>query len=158
MGNRRYAEDTSVSTDKSIMEIRSTVRRYGATEFMHMEGERDAAIVFTMRDRRVMFRVKMPDPSEREFTHSSRGRRAPSVAHAHWEQACRARWRALALVVKAKLESVASGIAEFDTEFMGNIVMPGTNVTIGDAMRPRLVAAHEQQSHTPLLGYIGGDA
>jgi hypothetical protein len=48
---RRYAEDTSVSTDKSIGEIRSTLRRYCATNMMHVEGETQAAIVFDHRRR-----------------------------------------------------------------------------------------------------------
>ena len=60
---RRYAEDTSVSTDKSIGEIHSTLRRYGAAN----EGETQAAIVFDIKDRRVMFRVSMPDPKSKEF-------------------------------------------------------------------------------------------
>jgi hypothetical protein len=63
---RRYAEDTSVATDKSIAEIRSSLRHYGATNMMHVEGETQAAIVFDMKDR-VMFRVAMPDPKSKEF-------------------------------------------------------------------------------------------
>ena len=33
---RRFAADTSVSMDRSIAEIRTTVRRYGANEFIGM--------------------------------------------------------------------------------------------------------------------------
>jgi hypothetical protein len=105
---RRYAEDTSVSTDKSIGEIRSTLRRYGATNMMHVEGETQAAIVFDMKDRRVMFRVAMPDLKNKEFQLTPTGRwsRTEKQAFDAWEQACRARWRSLALVIKAKLEAV----------------------------------------------------
>lgn len=150
---RRYAEDTSVSTDKSIAEIRSTVRRYGATEFMHAEGDVQAVIMFSMRDRRVMFRVNMPDPKAKQFTHTPEQRtlRTAAAANAAWEQACRARWRSLALVVKAKLEAVASGITEFETEFLGNIVMPGTSCTVGEFVKEDLRLAYEVGHTVPLL-------
>ncbi len=47
------------------------------------------------------------------------------------------RWRALVLVVKAKLEAVASGISTLESEFLANIVM-GNGQTIGAAMLHRL--------------------
>lgn len=150
----RYAQDTSVSTDKSIAEIRSTIRRYGASEFAHMEGEREAKIIFTMRSRRIMFRLTMPDPKEKRFTHTP-GRnvaRTAVAAEAAWEQECRSRWRALALVVKAKLEAVESGIAEFDVEFLGNIVLPGTGgATVGDQVLEKVAIAYQTGQMTPLL-------
>lgn len=154
---RRYAQDTSVSTDKSIAEIRNTVRRYGASEFMHVEGEIQAVIMFSMRDRRVMFRVNMPDPKCKAFTHTpERGtRRTEAAAHQAWEQACRARWRSLALVVKAKLEAVASGIVSFEQEFLGHIVVPRTSVTFGEAVKENLALAYSQNTMTPLLPYLG---
>lgn len=154
---RRYAEDTSVSTDKSIAEIRSTVRRYGATEFMHAEGDTQAVIMFSMHDRRVMFRVNMPDPKSKEFLRTP-GRGLPRTAqqaHQAWEQACRARWRSLSLVVKAKLEAVASGIVSFEQEFLGHIVVPGTSVTFGEAVKENLALAYSQNTMTPLLPYLG---
>jgi len=151
--SRRYAADTSVSMDKSIAEIRNTVRRYGASEFMHAEGDTQAVIMFSMHDRRVMFRVAMPDPKAKEFTHTpgKRQRRTETAAHQAWEQACRSRWRSLALVVKAKLEAVASGITTFETEFLGNIVMPGTSVTVGEFVRDDLRLAYELGHTVPLL-------
>jgi len=157
---RRYAQDTSVSTDKSISEIRNTVLRYGASEFMHAEGEAQAVIMFSMHDRRVMFRVNMPDPKSKAFTHTpGQGKlRTKEAAHQAWEQACRARWRSLALVVKAKLEAVASGITEFETEFLGNIVMPGTSVTVGEFVKEDLRLAYEVGHMVPLLPPPGGRA
>ena len=43
--SRRYAADTSVPMDRSISEVRTTVRRHGASEFAHMESDTQAAIV-----------------------------------------------------------------------------------------------------------------
>ncbi|WP_430912864.1 hypothetical protein [Methylobacterium sp. sgz302541] len=153
--NRRFAADTSVSTDRSIAEIRATVRRYGASEFAHMESDAQAAITFTMHGRRIMFRLAMPDPTDRAFTQTERGKaRSVSVAEAAWEQACRSRWRALALVIKAKLEAVEVGIVVFEDEFLANTVAPGTSITFGEAVRESMAIAHRDKAATPLLPFL----
>ena len=54
----------------------------------------------------------------------------------------RQKWRALALVIKAKLEAVESGIAVFEDEFMAYIVLPGGEETVGDFMRPQIAEAY----------------
>jgi hypothetical protein len=128
---RRYAEDTSVSTDNSIGEIRSTLRR-------------------------VMFRVAMPDIKNKEFQLTPTGRwsRTEKQAFDAWEQACRARWRSLALVIKAKLEAVASGITEFETEYMGNVLMPDDR-TVAEHIRPRIAEAYAAGEMRPLLAPLG---
>ena len=41
-----------------------------------------------------------------------------------WEQACRQRWRALLLIIRAKLEAAEAGISTLETEFLANIVLP----------------------------------
>ncbi|MBE7203882.1 MAG: hypothetical protein INR70_39650 [Parafilimonas terrae] len=157
---RRYAADTSVPMDRSIAEIRTTVRRYGASEFAHMESDTQAAITFTMRGRRILFRLAMPDPKDAEFTKTETGKpRSASVAEAAWEQACRSRWRALALVIKAKLEAVEIGIVVFEDEFLANTVPPGASVTFGEAVRDSMALAHQRSELTPLLPHIKpGDA
>ena len=59
-----------------------------------------------------------------------------------WEQACRQRWRALALVIKAKLEAVESGITTFEDEFLAHIVMPDGQ-TVATHIKPRIAEAYE---------------
>ncbi len=51
----------------------------------------------------------------------------------------RQRWRALALVIKAKLEAVASGIVTFDEEFYAHMILPD-----GRTVYQATVAAVEQ--------------
>lgn len=149
---RGYAEGTDVTIDRSIAEIRATVRRYGATGFMHIERETEAVIAFETTRRRVMFRINLPDPEERRFTHTpERGaRRTPDAQRATWEQACKERWRALSLVIKAKLEAVASGIVEFDDEFLAYIALPNGE-TVGDQVRPAIDPALLGRPLPPLL-------
>lgn len=71
-----------------------------------------------------------------------------------WEQACRQRWRALLLVVKAKLEAIETGIATFDGEFMANIVLPGGG-TVGDWMTPQIERAYLTGAVPAMLPMLG---
>lgn len=137
----RYASDTSVSQEKSRGEIEATLKRYGATAFMYATSDTAAMIQFYIAERRIKFVLSMPDPKAKEFTHSSRGPRAPDVAFKAWEQAGRQRWRALALVIKAKLEAVASGITTIEDEFMAHTVLPDGQ-TVGEFMKPQLAIAY----------------
>jgi hypothetical protein len=74
----------------------------------------------------------------------------------HYElcRACRQRWRALALVIKAKLEAVESGIATFDEEFMNWILLPNGQ-TVGDMIRPKIEQVYLTGELPPLLLGIG---
>jgi hypothetical protein len=120
-----YASKTDVSSDRSRNEIETTLRRYGADEFGYMSGRDRAQVAFSYKNLRVRFVLPMPDPQDREFTHHSRGVRTASARDAAYEQAVRQKWRALALVVKAKLEAVESGISTFEEEFFAHLVLPG---------------------------------
>lgn len=147
----RYAAKTDVSSAKSKAEIESTVERYGASQFLSgwdLDGR--AVVGFTMEGRQVRFVLQLPDRNSNEFTRSSRGPRSADIAATHWEQACRQRWRALALVIKAKLEAVESGIAIFEDEFMANIVLPNGRL-VGEEIRPAIASAYATGEMPPLL-------
>ena len=86
-----------------------------------------AVIQFKMRDRYVRFVLPLPMLGDFTTTATGRHRKAGTGAVTHaFEQACRQRWRALALSIKAKLESVESGIEEFESAFMAQVVMPSS--------------------------------
>ena len=143
----RYAADTSVSQDRSRSEIEATLKRYGATSFMYATEDTRAMIGFRIADRMVKFLLPMPDPKAREFTHTpARGTlRSPAEAEKAWEQAGRQRWRALALVIKAKLEAVAAGITTIEDEFLAHTVLPDGQ-TVGEFMQPQIAIAYERGS------------
>lgn len=149
-----YAENTSVSTERSRAEIERTLRRYGADQFMYGWEPECAMVGFRMAGRQVRFLLPMPDPKDRRFTHTDTGRaRKPLAANAEWEQASRQRWRALSLVIKAKLEAVESGISIFEDEFMANIVLPN-NRTVSEFMLPQIRSAYETGSMPKLLPHF----
>lgn len=78
----------------------------------------------------------MPPQTADEFVFSmdrwkNKKRRSDADIAKHWQQACRQRWRALALCIKAKLEAVECGIVSFEQEFLAHFQMPDGR-TIGD--------------------------
>lgn len=149
----QYAKQTNVSSDKSRNEIEQTLLKYGADQFMYGWDTQNALIAFRMKGRQIRFALPMPDKQDMAFTQTDTGRdRAQSAALKAWEQACRQRWRALALVVKAKLEAVETGISEFQDEFMANIVLPNGN-TVSQFLTPQLEAAYQSGEMPALLPY-----
>jgi hypothetical protein len=144
-----YAADTSVSVEKSRAEIEATLARYGANKFAYMVGDREAIIGFQAQGKFVKFTLPLPNQNSDEFrvqkfyrmgTLVREAPRSPESQRKLWEQACRSRWRALALCVKAKLEAVASGITSFEAEFLAHFVMPGGK-TFGEIAIPQIEEA-----------------
>lgn len=146
-----YADNTSVSVEKSRAEVERTLQRYGASAFGYMTSAGQATIMFEAHERRIRFDLPLPRPDERRFTHTAAGRSRPdNQIVASWEQACRQRWRALALAVKAKLEAVEAGIAEFEDEFLAYVVLP-TGGTMGTMARSAIAHAYETGTMPALM-------
>ena len=133
----RYAKNTTVSCEKTRAEIERIATRYGAEEFAYKTVVGSIAMIgFKIEQRQVEFTVDLPSMTEFETTANGRDRSA-NVAHDHWEKACRQRWRALKLVIQAKLEAIECGIATLDQEFLAYLVLPGGG-TIGDKLLPQI--------------------
>lgn len=146
----KYAQNTEVSSSRSREEIERTLAKYGADEFMYGWKSGSAVVGFRMNDRLVRFLLPMPDPDDPEFTQTPTGReRSERQQREAYEQATRQRWRALALVIKAKLEACDAGISEFESEFLANIVLPDGK-TVGDHSIPLIQQAYDS-GRTPLL-------
>lgn len=145
----RFAETTEVSVERSRAEIERMITRYGATSTAFMNSTDRAMVLFEAEGRRIMFELPTPKRDEFGTTESGRQRNATTQLKA-WEQACRQRWRALALVIKAKLEAVETGITTFEDEFMAHIVMPDGQ-TVATHIKPRIKAAYETGKMLPLL-------
>ena len=148
----RYAESTSVTSEASRAEIERTLARYGAASFMYGWDADTAVIRFRAADRFVEFRLELPARSEFAFTEARRVRRSAEAQAKAYDQAVRQRWRALALVIKAKLEAVAAGITVFEDEFLAHILLPDGQ-TVGDFLRPQLAQSYDiGRMPTGLLG------
>lgn len=137
----RYAEGTDVSADRSRAEVERTLDRYGVQGVVVGRFSDRAVIEFATDTRRCRIALPLPARTERRFTHHSRGPRTPDAALKAWEQGCRQAWRALALVVKAKLEAITAGISTFEQEFGMNVVMPDGR-TVAEHVAPQIDAAY----------------
>jgi hypothetical protein len=110
-----------------------------------------AVLGFITRGRQVRFFLPMPDRQDPEFTRTPTGKpRSVTTAEAAYDQAVRQRWRALALVIKAKLEAVAAGIVTFDEEFLAHLVLP-SGETVAQAIGPGIEEAYRTGSTPRLL-------
>ena len=147
-----YAVNTIVAPEKTRAEIERVVTRYGATKFVSGWEESGAAVLFEMRGRRVRFSLPLPDKSDERFL-TGHGRRQRTFAERQkaYDQHVRSAWRALYLVIKAKLEAVESGIGVFESEFLANIVLPGTGETFGEWAIPKIAAAYNGTPMPPML-------
>jgi hypothetical protein len=154
----RFAENTTVAPEKSRAEIETVLRRYGADGFAYASYGEQAMIQFTAKGRTVRFLLKLPSSNDKAFTTVVRNKRTytrtPEQRVAAWEQACRQSWRALALVVKAKLEAVASGITVFEAEFLAHIVLPDGRL-VGQVVIPEIASAYEGREPPQLLLGMG---
>lgn len=144
-----YASDTKVPIERSKTEIERTLQRYGAGAFMYGSMASKSIIQFEMNNRRIRFDLPMPDPKEYEFTKNG-ARKSQGAADASFQQACRQRWRALSLAIRAKLESVDCGITTFEEEFLAHIVLPGGK-TAGEWMVPQIEEIYEKKKLPPML-------
>ena len=136
-GNREYAEGTSVSVEKSRSEIESTLRRFGASQFLSGWDQEMAYIAFKYRDRAIQLTLTLPERGKFLRTpHRRQVRNAAEVEKA-WEQACRESWRCLALMVKAKLVAVEKGVATLENEFLAYTMLPDGG-TVAQWLQPQI--------------------
>lgn len=150
-----YAATTSVSVSKTKGEIDGLLRKHKAAGFGVFEEQTRAMLVFEMSERRIVFHLPLPDQRDKEFVITARGKaRSADAALAAWEQACRSRWRALFLCIKAKLES---GIESFEDAFLAQIQMPDGH-SVSEHVKPRIAQAYETGTMQPLLPAPKGGA
>lgn len=147
----RYAENTTVSTSRSREEIERTLQRFGATGFMYGWNPQKQSLAFEIENRRIRYDVPMPPPNDRMFTHTATGYvRAKDAAKAEYDKETRRRWRAVALIVKAKLEAISSGISSLDDEFLPRYVLP-SGATFGEEIKPQIDRALDAGALPPML-------
>ena len=161
-----FAADTQVTPERSRAEIERTLQRYGATGFMYGYEGSQAMVAFRMNGRMIRFLLPLPDRAAPQFQtrtvtragayhrYEIERKATPDEALDAWEQACRQKWRALALLIKAKLESIESGIATFEDEFLANTLLPDGQ-TVAQWMGPQVERAYLNGTMPALLPLLG---
>ena len=148
--NQRYAAKTGVSPDKSKMEIESTLRRYGADQFMYGWEPSRAFIGFRLKGYQIRISLPLPDPKDFAFTPAKGNRRSEEATTKAYEQGERAAWRALLLVIKAKLEAAEAGITTIQDQFLPDMVLPD-NTTVAEKIMPDIRKAMDSGKLPPML-------
>lgn len=140
---KKYASGTSVPIERSRVELDKLLTKYGATGTGTMVRSLEATVMFEMKHRTIKFRLVYPTILDCE-------RNAAKL-----EQEKRRLWRALVMVVKAKLEAVESGISTLEREFLADVVLPNGQ-TVGERIAPDL-ASFYARGLPPLLPLKSGD-
>lgn len=101
----KYAVTTSVPVARSRDELEATLTRYGVTSFGVISEPQAVTLAFRSGDHNHRIVIPLPDPKDRRFAYGpGGGARTQKGREDAVAQETRARWRALLLVVKAKLE------------------------------------------------------
>ncbi len=114
-----FAETTKVPFDRTVSEILTLIRKNGADRIAQAEEPGKFVVQCFINDRLLRFSIEVPESP----------------------QARRQRGRALLLVIKAKFESVVSGVETFEQAFLANVVMPGGQ-TVYDQTKPQIEDAY----------------
>lgn len=152
-----YAANTTVPAQRTRLEIEALLQKHKASQFITAhDGERGRALVqFKLYNRIVRFEVHLPQFLDYANKRNRYGYGLTDDAKEKLRaQDERQRWRALLLVIKAKLECVENGIATFEEEFLAHIVLPNDQ-TVASVVVPRIQAAYE--SGGPLLLPAAGE-
>jgi hypothetical protein len=134
-----YAENTKVPVAQTRSEIEQLLERHKAKQYGTAVDYDllQARVQFRLHDRIVRFIIKLPDSKK-------------LGSGVKLERAERQRWRALLLVIKAKLESVENSIETFEQAFLANVVMPN-DLTVAEIVLPQITDAYKTGKMPHLL-------
>jgi len=138
---RAFAERTDVPVDRSKAQIEKMLTDAGADSVGSFQTSDKAMLMFKLAGTTYRFMVPLP-AGPRDLKAGGRGFDV--------EQRRRQRWRALALVIKAKLEAGRSGITSVETELLPYAVLPNGR-TVADEALPALKQANASGRDVPLL-------
>jgi hypothetical protein len=138
----RYAAKTEVPADCSRAEIEAVLVRYGADKFQYGwdDALHRAAVSFRLGGRYLRIVLLLPTRKSFRTTEQDRARTPDGITSAH-KQAVRQRWRAAALIIKAKLEAIEAGISTIEQEFLAKGLLPN-NQTVGEWLGPQVAAVY----------------
>ena len=139
MAEQRFASRTTVAASTTRDQIVEMMKRAGADAFMFGEEATRATIGFRLKGRYLRFTVPVPQRARRNFDNA---------------QLMRTRWRALWLVVKAKLEAVAIGLVTIEEAFLSETMLPDRQ-SVAEVMLPQIESAYRDGKMPPLLPYYG---
>lgn len=112
-----YAIKTTVPISQTRNEIERLCDKHGAISFATFTERTQSSIAFEIRNRRVLFRLPLPEEIS--------------------DQERRSRWRGLLLCVKAKFEAIERGVETFEEAFLAHF-MTQDGRTVAETAMPHL--------------------
>jgi hypothetical protein len=128
-----FAEGTKVPVSQTRIELEALLRRYGADQ--SLIGVEVGRAIVGFRIQGLQIKITLATPKGDSAKDQKEERRL---------------WRALLLVIKAKLEACHSGIAVLEDEFLAYTVM-ADGQTVGEWARPQIAAMYDGGKMPPLL-------
>ena len=138
MSAYRYASRTQVDPGRSRDELERILERVGADSIATMRDASAAAVAFRMNGRNYVLRL--PYPNGNRMTEAQR------------QQGIRSQWRAIVLLLKAKLVAIQSGVTTAESEFLAHAMLP-----TGQTLIEHLNDNPEELTTTGRLMLPGGD-
>lgn len=154
---KRYAEGTSVTEDRSRLEIEQTLRRYGADAIAIATDDRagQAEVLFRYEGKFAKLRLALPQADDECFKRDRYGcPLRPDVRQKRAAAERRRVWRCLLLTLKARFESLENDIEPFTTAFLPYLVLPGGS-TVGQTALPAIEDALQTGQAPKLLPLFG---
>lgn len=157
---KRYAEGTSVSISRSREEIERMLKKHKATGFLYGDQGDRAAIAFELKGRR--YRMELHYPEKDTLNIGGHNQYTSHLSHTErienaYEKEKQRLWRGLALLIRGKLEAVASEIVTIEKELGWYTVMPN-NQAAGEWLEPQLEEVYRTQKMPPLIpGLVQGN-
>jgi hypothetical protein len=144
-----FAENTTVSVEKTRAEIESLARKHGATEFSSGYTLGEAGLSFTLKNRRVTFSITTPSDQDKDLRKKALGMRGAFSENLKKviDAENRRLWRCLLLRIKAKFVA-ADNNAVFEEEFLAHFETPNGGTLI------QHIRALEQGTGPKLLASI----
>ncbi|MCJ2128324.1 hypothetical protein MKK51_05610 [Methylobacterium sp. E-045] len=122
MTRRAYAEDTKVSVITTRQEIEALLRKTKANRIVIMDEPAEALVMFELAGRLIRMRVEIDEAARDQVRMSI--------------------WRALFIILKAKLVAIDRGVSTVEQEFLAHVVLPDGQ-TVGQWFEPQLQLAFE---------------
>jgi hypothetical protein len=138
----KYATATKVPVEQTKGEIEALLVKYGASSFA-AAWDNDpprAILAFRYADRHYRFILPLPD--RQDF------RRADE-----YDQALKSHWRALGLIIKAKLEAVEREVTTFEQEFLAYTLLANGR-TLAEEVEPAVREIYKTGKVLPLLSNL----
>ncbi len=159
-----YASGTTVSAEKSRLELEGLLAKHGATQRAVMTNDACGLVSIAFIIHAHKYRLDVPLPNRAEFDRPKKPphgwlswtvARRVSWAEGQCAQAQRERWRAVVLACKAKLELVRMGISTIEREFLADLVLPDGSTaaqTIGVYMEKLISNGYREPLALPPAG------